>query len=303
MARTIEFGGAVALASVVEQGSFTAAARALRLPKSAVSRRVSDLEASLGVRLLQRTTRRLHLTEAGAAYYERARRALEAFAEADDAARDAQGAPRGRVTLTAPNDLGATLLAEPLARFHAAYPEIEVNVILTPRVLDLVAEGVDLALRAGKLGDSSLVARKIGVAEGLLVASPAYVAAHGAPRRPADLARHSAVVFRGMNRWDIEGPGGATTVEVGGAVAGDDITFVRECVIAGLGIGSIPCPIVRRALAEGRLVRVLPRFVHRAGDLHLLYPYGRFVPRRVGALADFLVKELPPELTAPGPRR
>src|SRR5262249_11065972 len=181
MARTIEFGGAVALASVVEQGSFTAAARALRLPKSAVSRRVSDLEASLGVRLLHRTTPRPHLPEAGAAYYERARRALEAFAEADDAARDAQGAPRGRVTLTAPNDLGATLLAEPLARFHAAYPEIEVNVILTPRVLDLVAEGVDLALRAGKLGDSSLVARKIGVAEGLLVASPPCAAPNGAP--------------------------------------------------------------------------------------------------------------------------
>jgi DNA-binding transcriptional LysR family regulator len=297
--RTIDYAGAVAFASVVDAGSFTAAARALGLPKSGVSRRVGELEASLGVRLLQRTTRRVHLTEAGAAYYERARRALEAFAEADDAARDAQGAPRGLVTMTAPNDVGAILLPEPLARFAADYPEIRVHVTLTPRVVDLVAEGVDLAVRLGKLPDSTLVARRLGVAAGVLVASRAYVAARGVPRRPADLAHHRAVVFRDQTRWELVGPNGPTTVDVDGIVAGDDVSFVHGCVLAGLGIGALPCPVVRRPLADGSLVRVLPRFIQRGVDVHLLYPHGRFMPRRVAVLADFLARELGPQLAGP----
>ncbi len=294
MQRTINVNDVSAFLAVVETQSFTKAAERLGLAKSAVSRRVRDLEDGLGVRLLHRTTRRLQLSEAGSAYAARAARALESLSEANDAARDLQDATRGTVRLTAPVDLGS-VLAPVLVRFMAAHHEIRVEVILVARRVDLVAEGVDLALRFGPLADSTLVARKIVTGSGALVASPAYLASRGAPRRLVDLGSHEAVFFRGTSgrqHWELEGPKGKESVEVKGRLVGDDLIFVRQAVLDGAGIALMPWFLVADHVESGALVHVLPRYVRPAMDGHLVYPSARLLPRRVSLLATHLLDQL-----------
>jgi len=282
---------------VVEKRGFTAAAQALGLPKSSVSRAVSRLETALGVRLLQRTTRRLHLTEAGAAFYDRASRALTDLSEARDAAGEQQDAPRGVVRVTAPVDLGVEFLAEIVARFARRFPEIRVEMNLTSRRVDLVEEGFDLALRAGRLSDSSLVARKLGTIEARLVASPAYLRRRGTPRSVDDLAAHECVLFRGREgaaEWPLIGPDGPTRVEVRGAIDADDISFLRRAVLAGAGIALLPWVMCARDVHAGKLTRVLPEHASRGSQLHLVYPSSRQVPRRVAVFRDFVVESMTP---------
>lgn len=283
----------VALVRVVEAGSFTGAAAQLGLPKSAVSRRVARLEEALGVRLLQRTTRSLHLTDAGVAYHARAAGALAALGEARDVATEATGEPRGTVRLTAPSDLGGGVVAEVLARFGREYPKVCVDVELTGRLVDLVAEGFDLAIRAGQLRDSSLVARRLGEAHQVLVASPEYIKRRGAPKTVAELAKHECILWRsrqGEAKWTLEGPRGAETVVVRGSLAGDDFTFVRAVAAQGGGIGLVPVPGTVPDFESGRLVPVLPEFHGPSSPVHLVYPSARFLPQRVAVLRDFLIQ-------------
>jgi DNA-binding transcriptional LysR family regulator len=279
---------------VVEAQSFTAAARALGVPKSTVSRRVSALEESLGVRLLRRTTRKLSLTEAGASYFDRASRALAAMYEASVAASDADAEPRGTVRLTAPVDLGVDVLADMLTRFAAIHPSIHVDLALSSRRVDLVEEGFDLAVRAGRLDDSSLIARKVALGEGRLFASPAYLERAGAPKKPADLTKHTFVMFRpkhGQMELSLEGPKGVEHVTVKGPLGVDDFSFVRRALLAGAGIGLLP-GIYGAHACSGGLVHVLPKYAHRSPGLHVVYPSGRYVPQRVALLRDFLIREL-----------
>ena len=278
---------------VVEAQSFTAAARTLGVPKSTVSRRVSALEAALGVRLLQRTTRKLSLTEAGTAYFDRGSRALAAIFEASVAASDSDAEPRGIVRMTAPVDLGSEILADMLATFVIDYPSIHIDLALTGRRVDLVEEGFDLALRAGRLDDSSLIARRVGLTEGRLFASPAYLERAGAPRRVADLHKHNFVMFRprqGVMDLHLEGPKGPERIEVKGSLGVDDFSFVRRALLAGLGIGILPGIYCRAEVLAGDLIRVLPKYAWRSAGLHLVYPSGRYVPQRVALLRDFLLK-------------
>src|SRR4051794_4593821 len=228
---------------VVDEGGFSAAARALRLPKSSISRGVSLLEEELGARLLQRSTRKVHLTEAGTAFYDRASRGIAGVEEAAAAVTELQGSLRGTVRLTAPVAAGVWMVAPVIARFVAMHPAVHVDAILTGRVVDLVAEGVDFALRAGVIRDSSLVARKLGRPEITLYATPAYLARKGTPRRVEELASHDCVLFRGDRgraTWVLVGPDGDKTVGVTGPVGGDDFTFVQRIVLAGVGIGLLP---------------------------------------------------------------
>jgi DNA-binding transcriptional LysR family regulator len=290
---TIDLGKIATFVRVVETESFTAAAEALGLPKSSVSRSVARLEEELGVRLLQRTTRRLGLTEAGAAFYQSVRSALSAVDEAVSAAADLGTEPRGLVRLTAPVDLG-DFLADPLTRFSKKYPQIQLDVVLTARVVDMVREGFDLALRASRLVDSTLVARKIGTFAHGLFAAPAYLKKRGVPRTLAELASHDCVLFRARGRMilTLRGPRGDEQVEVTGNLATDDLTFVISTAAAGAGVAYLPLTLAARAVADKRLVRVLPDYAWVHSDLSLVIPSGRYIPSRVSLLRDFLAAEL-----------
>lgn len=283
---------------VVELESFTAAAQQLGLPKSSVSRTVSRLEEDLGVRLLQRTTRKLHLTDAGHAYFERAKEALRGLEEAASAATDSSTVPRGIVRMTAPNDLGVLSVADILTRFSQKYPLVHIELVLSSRFVDLVAEGFDLALRAGKLVDSSLVARKIGSDSLALFAAPSYLKEHGRPKQLAELAAHRCVLFRAKNgkaEWHLHGPGGPESVTVRGPVSVDEMAFATQAVAAGMGIGLLPVAGTRLGVvgrSAAALVRVLPEYSGGGAGLHVVTPSVRFQSAAVTALRDFLIEEL-----------
>lgn len=285
-----------AFVRVVHDGSFTAAARSLGLPKSSISRSVAQLEQDLGIRLLHRTTRQLHLTDAGTAFYERVSRALGDIDEATSAASDMQAEMSGVVRVTAPVDLGVWALAPIVARFVRKHPKIRVEVSLTGRVVDLVAEGFDLAVRAGPLRDSSLIARRIGGLQSVAYASPKYIARRGEPKELADLREHDCVLFRsttGKSTWELSRTDGSTdSVEVTGPVATDDLSFVRKAVLAGCGIGVLPTFLCARAEVTGKLVRVLPEWSLTGAVLHVAYPSTRFVPQRVVVLREYLLAAL-----------
>ncbi|WP_437757157.1 LysR family transcriptional regulator [Sorangium sp. So ce1389] len=280
---------------VVDEQGFTAAARVLGLPKSSVSRSVALLEEALGARLLHRSTRSVRLTEAGAAFYERASRGVASLEEAAAMVADLQATVRGPIRITAPVDAGISLLGPHVARFVRRHPAVRIDVVLTGRVVDLVEEGFDLALRAGPVRDGSLIARKIGQVEDALYASPRYLERAGAPRSLGDLAAHRCVLFRatrGRAAWTLQGPAGDETVEVEGPVAVDDLSFVRRALLAGVGIGLLPGFLCARDVARGRLVRVLPSHVSTGAPVNLVYPSARYLPHRVAAFRDFLVEAL-----------
>ncbi|HEX9051227.1 MAG TPA: LysR substrate-binding domain-containing protein [Anaeromyxobacter sp.] len=280
---------------VVEAGSFTGAATALGVRKSSVSRSVSALEGALGIRLLQRTTRRLALTDAGRAYYERARDALAGLEEAGHAVSALGAEPRGPVRFTAPVDLAGDL-APIVSTFLRAHPAVRVEALLTARYVDLVKEGFDLAVRAGPLTDSSLLARRIGQTEQGLFAAPAYLDAAGRPRRLADLASHECVLYRAGGptaTWRLAGPRGDDEVTVRGRADSDEFAFVRAMLVAGYGIGLAPVHLFAPLVESGALERVLPRHARRSAPVHLVWPSRRFEPAAVSLFREALADALP----------
>jgi len=282
----------------VDAGSFTRAAKELELPISSVSRGVAGLERTLGTRLLQRTTRKLHLTDAGQAYYERTRAALSSLDEAARAASNLSSEPRGTVRVATPSDNGMLQFAEIVTRFSRKYPLVHLEIAMSPRRVDLVAEGFDLALRAGKLDDSTLVARKIGADSLGIYAAPSYLRQRGKPKTLAELAQHDCVLFRGINgkaEWRLSGPRGEESVTVRGPVNVDEMSFVQAAVAAGLGIALLPSVGVRLMAKKGDLpspVRLLPEYALSGGDLSVVSPSARLQTAAVVAFRDFLVAEL-----------
>jgi len=280
---------------VVELQSFTAAAASLGLPKSSVSRSVAHLEEQLGVQLLQRTTRAVQLTEAGRVYFQEASRALSALEQAHQTLSQVDRQPVGAVRITAPVDLGARVLAELAARFVRRTPGITLEFLLTGRLVNLVDEGVDLAVRAGQLRDSSLVSRKVNGLTPWLLASPAYLDARGTPSKVEELAQHDCVLFRprrGRSEWTLVGPAGTSRVQVHGPVGCDDFAFLQEAVLAGAGIGLLPALHCEQEMARGRLVRLLAPYTGPAAPLHVVWPPSRHVPRRVVVVREWLVSAL-----------
>jgi len=276
---------------VVESGGFTAAATSLGLPTSSVSRSVSKLEQDLGVVLLERTTRRVALTDVGRAYFERVREALAGLDEATAVALDAAREPQGLVRIACPADF-APALAPVVVRFIQTYPRIRVELSSSTRAAELVGEHADLGIAIGKLPDSSLVSRRIGEAVHGLYAAPSYLAAHGRPRTLAELSRHAAILVRnGVSRWELTGPSGVETVAVRGIVAADHLGFVIDATLAGLGIALLPEFGTSVHLASGALVQVLPRF-RTTIRLQLVTPAARHLPHRVALLRDFLAANL-----------
>lgn len=278
---------------VLEEGGFTKAAKALGLPKSSVSRSVALLEQELRARLLRRTSRSVAPTEAGVAFYERAARGMSLFAEAREAVVALDAELRGPIRITTAVDLAVWRLAPVVSAFVERHPGVLIDVVLTGRVVDLLEEGFDFAIRAGQVRDESLIARRLPPAEFALYASPSYVERHGQPRRVAELAKHRCVLFRsgrGRTAWELRTSKGTTErVEVHGSVNTDDFSFATQAVVAGAGIGLLPAFV---AMAGGgtRLVRILPRYYWSGGVVNLVYPAERYMPRRSVMFRDFLVE-------------
>ncbi|HWZ88979.1 MAG TPA: LysR family transcriptional regulator [Polyangiaceae bacterium] len=289
----MDLNDVAAFVRVVENSGFAKAARELGVPTSTVSRAVARLEESVGVRLLHRTTRNLSVTSEGHAFHQRVAPLVASLRDATRTLGSGGKEPEGLLRVTAPNDIGSAFLSEEMVRFAERYPLLRVEVMLTNRKLNLVSEGLDVAVRAGRLEASSLVARKIGTLQVELYASPAYAERSRLPSNLVELARHKIVAFGahdGKISLDLDGPRGAESVELNCRIACDDFGFVRATLVAGGGIGLIPRMIAASEVATGRLVRVLPEYTASGGALYVIYPTARQVPTKVTLFRDFLAK-------------
>jgi DNA-binding transcriptional LysR family regulator len=288
-----------AFVQVVESQSFTGAAKVLGLPKSSVSRRITELEKALGIELLQRTTRKLSLTQAGRSYFEQAERALAGLAVAAETAAGLDSEPRGIVRVSAPFEFGVLGLAEVFAEFSAQYPDIHIELALGSHTAGLAEEGFDLGVRTGRVEDTSLVSKRLGTSQLALFGARSYLERRGVPRELGDLAEHDCVLFRGQDGgalWRLEGPNGViSSVQVRGHINADETLFVRQAVAAGLGIGLLPllvAPSCAKQSGMPALERVLPEYSLGGDSLHVVVPAGSKRPRRVTLLRDFLVARL-----------
>lgn len=285
----------------VELGSFSALARAWNVKPSSISRRIAALEEELGVRLLARTTRKLSPTEAGQRLYERARASLNELDEALRAAAEMTEVPRGRLRASAPIAFGQRFLAPLLGAFHAAHPEVELELGLHDRYVDLVGEGWDIAIRAGHVRDEGLVARRLAPNDRVLVASPRYLDARGRPSSPQDLAEHAALRFRYVDsddRWWFRSGDDTERVAVAGPIASNSGELLIAAAEAGLGITLVPRWLAFAALSAGRVEAVLPDWEVTATDfdsqLSLLYPSRRLLPAKVRTFVRFLTQAFDP---------
>ncbi|TAL91701.1 MAG: LysR family transcriptional regulator [Rhodanobacter sp.] len=286
-------------AAVVEHGGFSAAGRALGIPKSRLSKRVAQLEERLGVRLLQRTTRRFVVTEVGERFYTHCRAVLEEAQAAQDAVDELRAEPRGVVRLSCPVSLTQTVLAYLLPDFLAAYPKIQVRVLSSDRRVDVIGEGYDLAIRVrSKLDtDANLVIRSFGHAFTTLIASPALLQAHGRPTTPDELAGLPALSMReheGAQVWElVDAQGRQVHVEVQARLITGDFAVLLEAARRGLGVALLPDFVCAAAIQAGELEVVLPDWSEPQGTMHFVYPSRRGMLPGVRALVDFLAERLP----------
>jgi DNA-binding transcriptional LysR family regulator len=287
------FEQAATFAEVVAAGSFTRAAQRLRLSKAQVSKRVAELEAALGLRLLHRTTRRLALTDAGRLYLDYARTLGDTLDEAERAVSALRSEVAGRLRLTAPMAFGDAVLVDAMLEFQRMHPGVEVELDLSIQRRDLIADGYDLALRQARTLEPSLVARPLGVLRDLPVASPAVVAAHGPIDAPDDLARVPCVInshFPDDPHWLFERDGETTSVSVRGPMRTNHFAGIKRAAMAGAGIARLPHFLVARELEDGTLVRVCEGWSLVSTPLYLVYPDRRHQPLRVRAFIDFLMQ-------------
>ena len=276
---------------VVECHSFTQAALGLNMQKSTVSRRIALLEERLGVRLLNRTTRKLRLTEVGQAYYERCRQIMLDFAEAEQAVMQLQLQPSGLLRITAPIEFGQLFLGRVLGAFMREYPEITAEVELTSRKVDPVEDGVDIVMLVGQPQDSTLIARRLLISARSLCASPEYLQLHGAPQAVAQLSQHRAILLPADSSryWPVLGQ----NIACQRVLSCNNITFAREAALAGAGIAALPLMISREEVASGRLIELLPQAQLPSSELYAVYPSRRFQTMKVKAFLDFLLANLP----------
>jgi DNA-binding transcriptional LysR family regulator len=284
-----------ALIRVVDTGSFSAAARQLGVGQPAISKTVAQLEAALGVKLLTRTTRGLSATESGRRYYALALRTLEAAAEAEAAARDAGAALTGRLRVSAAISFGRLQIVPRLPAFMAAHPELAVDMVMDDRPIDLVEEAIDVALRLGPQPDSPLAGRIIATRRRLMVAAPEYLARHGAPARPAELARHEIIglLQPGIaTSWTFTRDNETETVTMRGRLRMTSNEGVREAVFAGMGLAIGSEWGFERELADGRVCEVLPDWSMSRTDLWAIVPAGRQMSTRARVFVDFIERQL-----------
>jgi DNA-binding transcriptional LysR family regulator len=282
---------------VVELGSFIAAARALRLPKTTVSRKVQELETRLGAQLLHRTTRKLGLTEAGNIYFDHCQRIARELDEAESAVGQLQGGPRGWLRFTAPYSAGVIWIAPLLGEFRARYPEVRVEMILTNDTLDLIDKEIDVALRIGPLADSNLVARRLGQFRTQVYASADYLARHGEPLHPDDLQHHQTLAFpkfrrNGSHYWPLNDGERDVEVRIDPVIVANDPSALTSALLAGEGLLLASDLTAKAYVEQGYVQRVLAGWTGPLMDFNALFPRGQAQSPKVRAFVDFLVERL-----------
>ncbi|MDB5754694.1 MAG: LysR family transcriptional regulator, transcriptional activator AphB [Massilia sp.] len=298
---------------VIRAGSFAEAARRLGAPPNTISRRIQQLESSLGVRLMQRSTRKLVLTDAGRALHERCAEQIESLARASEDLIDGSQQASGTLRVAAPADFFNWFQMEWIAEFLAAHPLVRIEFVLSDARADLISESIDLAFRAGKITEPNLVARQLGTSRSTLVAGPAYLATRGVPLTLADLAEHDCICFprqSGRTSWTLDGPQGDEEVKVTGRFSASSTHGLLHATLANLGICLLPTLMVAPHLQTGRLQVVLPEYGLNGMGVHFVYLSRKLLPRAVSAFIDFttdkiqdnLLAETPPclEACAPG---
>lgn len=282
---------------VVEEGSFSAAARTLGVTPSSVSRQISALEAELGVRLFNRTTRTQSLTEAGEIYFRHARRIVSDIEEAQSAVRRLADTPSGSLHVTVEADLAITFISPILTDFLKRYPDVQVRLSMTTEVVDLVHSGIDLAIRVGHLSDSSLIARKISSSRSVLCASPEYLSSRGCPAHPRELSEHECVSFwvqSGRTHWKFQGTEGELNIPISGRVNANSLIFLRAAAVDGLGIAMIPTWMIQDELKKGHLVAILEDYPldPPSTPINAVFAHNRHLAPKVRAFIDFLAERL-----------
>lgn len=293
----IDLQDMLVFAQVADSLGFTAAASILGIPKSTVSRRIAGLEEALGVRLLQRTTRKLSLTDVGAAYAERCRGIRADVEEANLAVASAGEHPRGRLRITSAIEIGRRYIAPVLAEYGRRYEAVELELELSDHARDLVAEGFDLAIRIGPLADSTLIARSLGTTQQVVCAAPAYLERSGEPLHPEDLGSHDTIVMTsgiGGFEWAFVGPDGELSLEVQPRTVANDFSAVCQLAIEGLGIARLPSWVAHDAIARGELRGLLPGYEPNELAIHAVYPTRRQLSAKLQTFLDLLLERLTP---------
>ena len=278
---------------VVEEKSFTSAAKVLGLPKSHVSRKISQLESRLGILLLQRTTRNLTLTESGVSYYESCAKAIHEVEIAENTINRMQATPRGLLRITTPPDLGSSFLGAFAAEFLQKHQDVQIEIYSTNRTVNLIEEGFDIAFRAGKLQDSSLIARKLGSTKFVTCATPQYLKNRGTPKKPGDLKNHDCMLLKtdqGVRSWPMKGLKG----KLNGRLYSSSFVVLKEAVLADLGLGFFPSNYVCEEIRKGELAVLLEKFNTLESTLSAVYPASRHLTPKVRLFLDFIYERLTP---------
>jgi len=279
-------------AHVVELQGFTAASDKLGISRAATSKHVQQLEAHLGARLLNRTTRRTSLTEIGTIYYERCKAILADVDEADSCARSSSAEPRGRLRVNAPMSFGTSHLGPAVAAYCRGHPHVQVSLELNDRMVDVVGEGFDVSIRIADLEDSSLIARKIAPCHLVMCAAPDYLDRQGHPNVPQDLAIHQCLVYASApagDSWTFYGPDGRETVRVNGPVGANNGDILRIAAIEGLGVARLPTFMVNDDIRDGRLELILTEYELAQIGIYALFPSRRYLSEKVRTFVDFLL--------------
>jgi DNA-binding transcriptional LysR family regulator len=282
-------------AHVVEEKSFSAAARRLNLSKSLVSKHITQLEKSIGSRLLNRTTRALSLTEAGSIFYEHCTRIVEELEEAKLAVSRLQSEPRGILRVSAPVAFGRLHVASALPEFLAAHPDLKIDMVITDRFVDLAEEGYDVVVRIVGEPPPSVVARKLAPVNRRICATPEYFARHGMPQTPQDLERHNCLTYTYFNPqdpWRLRGPDGDISVRASGDLRVNDDDALSEAVLRGLGIALLPTFIIGKALQTGRLRSVMSDYVPLERHIYAIYLPNRHLSAKVRAFIDYFLERI-----------
>lgn len=273
---------------IVETGSFIGASLSLEMPKSTVSSKLSSLEKRLGVTLIRRTTRKLHVTEAGKTYYDQCLKAIDQIMAAEEQVTESQASPRGLLRITAPVELGEVILPSIICEFSRKYPKVDLELILTDKTVDLVAEGIDIGIRAGELKDSSLIAKKLGSVYFATFASPKYLKTHGAPKTPKDLENHNCILYnpQGSGEWKLLGAKEERAIGLKKHIVINDFNLIKSLSIMGVGVALLPTFLCADEVKSGKLIRILGNWKSNIRPVHFVYPAQKFVTPKLRAFIE-----------------
>jgi len=279
--------------AVVESGGFSPAAKLLGISKSAVSKRINLLEQNLGVKLLHRTTRKISLTEAGEHFFEHATIANNAAKDAEDAVAQLQGEPQGRLRINTPMSFGRLHIAPFIPAFLKRYPKISIDMVMSDEVIDLVGSGFDVAIRSGKLADSSLIARKLVPLRSVLCASPEYLEQQGHPQQLSDLKQHNCILFSyssDLKEWTFNKNGQSQAVEIKGNYQVNNSEALKEALLQSIGIGRLPTFVAGTEIKAGRLIPLFPEYDMSEQSIYAVFLERQYMPAKVRAFLDYAIE-------------